>query len=269
MNATEFDAVIASLGGSAREKAILQHRHSTPAWFNTWVPIKSGPLTFYVKPDYFSIGTDSDFRRVAMTPMTAQQIADEHHAILPTRKIVNLIYDASDKLPSRTIPPGKDMESSARFAQHDALIGKLPVGQLHAGHKKDVVVGPNLDGSRVAIYGWQPDPKVFPHQPYSTIHSSSYVDYSHGVRLVSRKALLDGREIDLLEAFADPKLVPLVSDQGSFVPYFPSKDLEFRPVASGPLAPALIGAALGAAFGGPFGAAIGIAAGIIVSKKSS
>ncbi len=270
MTGTEFDAIIRDLTGAPREKAILDAvlAGSVPEWFKkAWIPLQIGRATIYVKPDYFAIGTDADSRRMPMTPQTAQSIAKLYNSILPTRKIVNAIYDAATRVPSKPMPPTPDMEKSVAFARHDALIGKLPHGPLVAGHKKDIVVGPDLDGSRVAIYGWQPDPKVFPHQPYSTIHGSYYADYAHGVRLVSRKALLDGKPVDIMQLFHDPATVTLVSDQGSFVPVFPSKGAKWPSddtgSGSGMLGGAAKGALVGGAIGGPVGALVGGVVGAI------
>ena len=47
---------------------------------------------FFVSPDYLSVGTDEDWARIPLTPMAAQKIADSFHCFLPTRKMVDLIY---------------------------------------------------------------------------------------------------------------------------------------------------------------------------------
>lgn len=182
--------------------------------------------------------------------------------------MVNAIYQAANtKLPSKPFPPDDKMETSQRMADHDAAIGpQLPSRtNLIAGHKKDIVVGPDLDGSKVAIYGWQPDPSKFPHQPYSTVHGSYYADYSHGIRPVSRWAMVDGKVTDIFNVFRDSSLLPLVSDQGSFVPVFPSKGAKWPSEGAsagggGLLAGAIAGFAVGGPVGALFGAAVGVAA---------
>lgn len=279
MKGSDFGKSLLALDAVAREKAILQTAiapENLPAWLRgPWAPVKMGErLTVYASPDYFAAGEDEDFVRLPMTPWTAEVIADRYGAILPTRKIVVEIYrQATQKLPSVTFTPDAKMESTARMLEHDAAIDKTVKGvpgpkNLLAGHKKDVVVGPDLDGSRVAIYGWQPDPKMFPHQPYSTVHDSKYVDYSHGVRLVSRQATLDGQPVDLMDVFRDPKLVELVSDQGQFVPVFPNKNANFPAPASAvkKVVGFLAGAAFGGSIGGPVGAVFGGIAGAALSK---
>lgn len=273
MTGSEFGKSILSLMGQKREDAILSvalNPTNLPDWLKKpWTPVTVGPITYYVSPDYFSIGTDADYLRVAMTPQTAQAIATTYGAILPSRKMVADIYRAAKlKLKSQPFPPDAKMETSQRMINHNTLIGIHSPASLIAGHKKDIVVGPNLDGSRVAIYGWQPDPKVFPHQAYYTGHGSYYADYSHGVRLVARRALLDGKQFDLVEAFRDPKLVPFVSDHGSFVPYFPSKGASWPGGASGGAGGGVLaGAALGLAVGGPVGAVLGGVAGAVLGGK--
>ena len=65
---------------------------------------------------------------------------------------------------------------------------------LVSGHKKDIVLSNRLKRKphRIAIYGWRSwnDRRI---QPLSIVHGKRYVDYSHGVRLVSKNALVDNR----------------------------------------------------------------------------
>lgn len=275
MKGSAFGASILKLTGEAREKAILNAAlvsENLPKWLRgPWIEVKaSDRLSYFVAPDYFAIGEDGDFLRMPMRPETAQSIATHYGAMLPTRRMVDQIYKRADqKLEAVTFVA--DM-TTATMIEHNKAVGDRSPGEknLLAGHKKDVVVGPDLDGSRVAIYGWQPDRTVFPHQPYSTIHSHEYVDYSHGVRLINRVARFDGKAIDLFEAFKDPALLPLVSDQGSFVPVFPNKGVTFSTTPEGPstgsYAPIIVGVALGGIIGGPLGAVFGGVAGALSTK---
>ena len=67
----------------------------------------------------------------------------------------------------------------------------------------------------MAIYGWhQLNGK--PTQLLSTTQPSDYVDYSHGLRLVSRKMKLNGEWIDASEILLHPILNELISDEGLF-----------------------------------------------------
>jgi len=213
---------------------------------------KGEPHTLILRPAArpFELGTDSDPIIMPMWPVTAQKVANIFNAILPSRKIVDLIWENTDvRLPIGPPPgfviPGQDMEETPSWIAHNQIIQKM-LGNyrfgLMSGGYKDLVVGPGLDGSHVAIYStpfsgtgplrpyapelvdnpWEPGTKFHPprHQPYSTIHSSKYSDYSHGVRLISRNANLDGREVDIASILLDPNLYVLVSDDNG--PYYPS-----------------------------------------------
>ena len=66
---------------------------------------------------------------------------------------------------------------------------------------------------RLAIYGWH-RPTGIPIQPLSTVHGARYADYSHGIRLVSDTMLIDGEPHSVYAVLEDPRLAPLVSDEG-------------------------------------------------------
>jgi len=221
-----------------------------------WVEVKAAghTLRYLVAPDYMSIGTADDFIVFGPTPDEGQLIADSYNAIIPSRKMVTDIRNASTrrlplsdvKGPPENIPVGKIETVDAVLAARrlDRARGYDASSQLVSGHRKDIVVGPGLDGSHVAIFGGEGGAQQgWAIQPYSTIHGSYYGDYSHGLRLVSRRAFLDGTEVDLASIFTDPALHVLVSDQGAFVPRFPNAGpratgmpLPGSPVAAGPSA---------------------------------
>jgi hypothetical protein len=171
-----------------------------------------------VMPDYLAIGSDADFVRVPMTPLTAARIADAFGCALPTRKLVDDIYrSAAVKLEPK--PLTENREAAATFLRHHTLIeeqrdGKK-LGALVAGIKKDVVVTNRLaeKPDRVAIYGWHtPDGK--PIQPLTIVHVNWYVDYSHGVRLVKRNVLVDGKARDIRQASYAGDVHALFCDEG-------------------------------------------------------
>lgn len=175
-------------------------------------------LSLDVMPDYLSVGSDGDYCRIPMAPATAQAIATRLGCILPTPRLVDEIYRFADtRLEPR--PLVEEREAITTFVQHNAIIEEqrrsIPLGPLVAGIKKDIVITNKLSErpSRVAIYGWHRlDGRII--QPVSTVHGSTYVDYSHGVRLVSRQVLLDGQRIDIAKVLQDPNLAPLLSDEG-------------------------------------------------------
>ena len=88
-------------------------------------------------------------------------------------------------------------------------------GRLVAGHKKDVVVCLGLQEAqgRVAIYGWHRR-DGHPIQPLYLGHSDRWVDYSHGIRLVSRVVRVHGESRDWHEALRDEELVVALSREG-------------------------------------------------------
>jgi len=179
---------------------------------------KQHTVLYQVMPDYLAVGSDADFVRVPLTPMTAQPIADRLSCFLPTRKVVNDIYSqAAVKLEPK--PLTENREASATFVLHNSIIetqraGKT-LGLLVGGIKKDVVISNLLaqSANRVAIYGWHKLDGQ-PIQPLTTVHVNWYVDYSHGIRLVRREITLDGVTRDAYDILKDPKLAFLLSDEG-------------------------------------------------------
>jgi len=172
---------------------------------------------FYVTPDYLSIGTTDDWARIPLTPMAAQQLADSFGCFLPTRKIVDAIYLAA-AVRLEPVPLFAFRDSTPVMYQHHLIIEGQRKGRqgLIAGIKKDVVISDKLQISpkkdRVAIYGWhRPDGK--PIQPLYTGHVNWYVDYSHGIRLVSQWVRVDGRLMQYRQLMQDTLLKRLICDE--------------------------------------------------------
>jgi hypothetical protein len=172
-------------------------------------------------PDYLAVGADADYVRMPMTPMTAQRIADAWGCALPTRKIVNDIYSqAACKLEPKPLTEAR--ESVVTFEYHNALIEQQrsasTLGQSTAGVKKDIVVTNRLDERprRVAIFGWHRlDGSAI--QPLNVSHVNTYVDYSHGVRLMRRSVVVDDKPMDMRYVMYSADLCGLVSDEGPIV----------------------------------------------------
>ena len=49
------------------------------------------------------------------------------------------------------------------------------------------------------------------------MHGARYADYSHGVRLVSATAYVNGQPRSLLDVLQDPWLADIVSDEGPII----------------------------------------------------
>jgi len=172
---------------------------------------------YFVSPDYLGIGTDDDWARIPLTPMAAQQIADSFHCFLPTRKMVNDIYQqAIVKL--EPVPMYAFRDSSVTMWQHHLIIEGQRKGRkgLIAGIKKDVVLSGKISRDakpdREAIYGWhQPDGK--PIQPLYTGHINWWVDYSHGIRLVYHTIWIEGKPVDYVDVLKHPVWQKLLCDE--------------------------------------------------------
>lgn len=174
--------------------------------------------TLLVLPDYLAVGSSQDSLRVPLTPQTARKIADFCGCTLPTRQLVDAIHlEATSKIEPRPLTEAR--ESLTTFHQHHAIIEKQLAGhtpgQLVSGIKKDVVLTNRLltKPNKVAIYGWH---KLDgnPIQPLSTVHVDWYIDYSHGIRLMSKWAEVDGKLVLVKDVLKDEQLSHLLSDEG-------------------------------------------------------
>lgn len=172
---------------------------------------------YFVLPDYLSVGSEEDFARIPLTPMTAQLIADSLHCFLPTRKIVDDIYKAAT-VRLEPVPMYALRDSAVTMYQHNLIIEgqrRLRNG-LIAGIKKDVVITGRLPRdpkpNRVAIYGWHRADGT-PIQPLYTGHVDWYVDYSHGIRLVHRTIYVDKQPMDYVDVLKNTTLKKLLCDE--------------------------------------------------------
>ncbi len=235
-----------------RESAILHEFISgnVPTFLRTLVPVSaedgSHRIVYCVTPEYVALGSDDDFFRMPMSPTLAQRIADSVGCTLPTRKMVDDIWRAAEvKLEPRPIPPSPAMTTIPVFWDHNVMIREQrrptlpehPLGRLVGGHKKDVVLTPQLAShpGKVAIYGWHHLDGT-PIQNLYLGHADFYADYSHGIRLVAHEALVDGRPDTIGRVLVDPVLAPLISDEGTYenARYpLPPEPADGNPVVSG------------------------------------
>lgn len=178
-------------------------------------------LLIKVTNDYLSIGNDDDYVRISITPPSAQRIADELNCILPTAKLVDIIWNnASVKLAPAPLPPGSKMTTLSYLKEHNDIVQKqlsktnYQPGDLLAGHKKDIIIHNSLKNvRRQFIYGWhQPNGKVI--QPMSSVHDNDWTDYSEGVRLISKDALLNDRSVSIDDILKDPEISFMLNTSG-------------------------------------------------------
>ena len=230
----EFAARIAAMPLAAREREVREEvaRGNVPDFWRRFVEVKvtriagrrEHSVAYGVSPEYLAIGADDDFFLAPLSPATAQDIADSLGCTLPTRRMVDDIYAvAAVKLAPAPLPPDAAMTTAPVFALHSEIVRQQraqtlaahPPGALVAGHKKDVVITPQLAGAtgKVAIYGWHRlDGSAT--QPLYLGHTSAWVDYSHGVRLVRRDITVDGAATTVGAVLADATLAEVLSDEG-------------------------------------------------------
>ena len=226
---SEFVRRTSGLSSAERDRAVVAEleRGNIPSFLGHLAPVKlttsdGQPVaaTIWVTPDYLAIGSDDDFLYVPLTYYSATIVADRFGAVLPTARMVDAIYEQSaHHLTPAPLPAGPLMRSNLYLSKHQQRIDEqrsgLPLGELISGHKKDLVLSNQLlhFPGRVAIYGWH-TAAGHPIQPLSTVHGALYVDYSHGVRLVSTTVLVDGRPRSIYDALQDSQVAPVLSREG-------------------------------------------------------
>ena len=249
---------------AARENAIIAQLVSgnMPDSLLTWIKIDLAYKTLtgsvQVLPDYLAVGSDGDYVHVPLDPVSAQLVADKLDAILPTARICHAIYKQTpeknrinaierdywqDKQAlRRTAKPGRTQVSSAAYLEHSEAIQArmksegISLGELVAGHKKDVVISRRLlsDVNKIAFHGFY-DSKGYPHEPcYENpdrapkpscdkesavlAHHRRFSDYSQGVRLVHPWMVVNGERRKVAEVLANKDLSLLISNEGPIVP---------------------------------------------------
>ncbi|MEM9696041.1 MAG: hypothetical protein AAGA56_26090 [Myxococcota bacterium] len=181
-----------------------------PSFLRRWVPVdfsreRDGSVLGYVLPDYLAIGDDRDFAYARLAAFDAQRIATRWKCHLPTPFMVDAIFRAAQFRFAANGLVGRSQVDWRRQAQkYDARLMRqrrqhVPEPEnLVAGHLKDIVATParRRKPYRVAIYGMH-QRSGRATQPLSLYHRLDYVDYSHGVRLVSDRLRVDGKERSL------------------------------------------------------------------------
>jgi len=229
MSGTEFYHTAFAMKWNERDSLALKEvlGGNIPSFLRKFVAInvsvydsltaKMHKATYYVSPDYLSIGANDDWARINITPMAAQKIADSFHCFLPTRKIVDDIYKAA-VVKLEPVPMYAFRDSTPTIWQHHLIVEGQRKGRkgLIAGIQKDVVISGKISRAdrpdRLAIYGWhKPDGK--PIQPLYTGHVNWYVDYSQCIRLIYRNIKVDGKWMDYIDVLKDPVLNKLLCDE--------------------------------------------------------
>ncbi len=225
----EFYHHAATMKWAARDSFVLKEilAGNVPEFFKKFAAVnismidtttgKTINATYYVSPDYLSVGSNNDWARINITPMAAQKIADSFHCFLPTKKMVDDIYKTA-KIKLEPVPMFAFRDSTPTMWQHHLIIEGQRKGRkgLIAGIKKDVVISAKISRDtrpdRVAIYGWHKlDGK--PIQLLYTGHINWWVDYSQGIRLIYRKIKVEGKWMDYIDIMKSPILQKLLCDE--------------------------------------------------------
>jgi hypothetical protein len=252
---------------AAREEQIVQALTSgnMPDRLLRWIPITlthgTGPTaitgTLQVLPDYLAVGSDTDFVHMPLDPISAQRVADHFKLLLPTARICHAIYEGTPArqrlngiardyyLPDakrRSAARGRAQTSTAAYLEHSEAIqarmkaAGVTLGELVAGHKKDVILARRLHTTpdRIAFHGFYDD-AGYPREPCyenaegrpkpdcrkdnpTLAHSRRFSDYSQGVRLVHPWMTVNGERRLVADVLADPTLSALLSSEGPIVP---------------------------------------------------
>ena len=239
LTGSQFVNLVSALDEEQRERMIEQQllQGNLPDFLRKLKPIKLQKrnsegriveVTLFVTPDYLAIGSQQDFIRIPMDYHSASMVAARFRFILPTRRMVDAIYVQSEnRFTPQPLPPGPQMRTTGYYQLHNSKITRqrltrgIILGELMSGHKKDVVISNKLINKpeRVAIYGWHRS-EGNPIQPLSTVHGAGYADYSHGVRLVSEKILVNGKQRFIYDVLSDPQLSSLLSDEGPLTTFY-------------------------------------------------
>lgn len=207
----------------------------------------SHEFEYYVTPDVLSIGTESDAVRIPMDPVTAQRVADAFDCLLPTARMVEQIYQAAPTklafIPGNYAgtPRAHLQDATSEYLVHSSKIDaqlRRPPTILTAGHKKELVIsngyvkqrrnkatGESKPAPMLAFYGaftaagvpiQAPRNNGQPMRGWpSFAHEPSFVDYSHGVRLVWPTMKVDGESRSVADVLKDPDLCVLIAAEGA------------------------------------------------------
>jgi len=244
LNGSQVISMLTPLSLTAREDSIFAQVVSgnVPDFLRSMVMVSdtevintvATTIQYYVIPDYLALGCDTDYFLCPMTPLLAQRIANYTGTSMPTRKMVNQIWQqAPCHLSPQSISPSPQMTTVPVFADHNAMVwisrsaqmATHPLGTLTGGDKKDVVISNIIYGypspGRVVIYGWHYLSGT-PIQPLYNGHEETYADYSHGIRLVQNSVLVNGSATTIQDVLASSSQNVLLSDEGVIsVPTYP------------------------------------------------
>jgi hypothetical protein len=195
-------------------QAVARGALDPPAWTTITSNYKGRRAQIQVTSDALTIlGVRFD-----VTAEGAQRIADQLHAILPTPRILQLIWEQAEvRIDPCTLPADAQMASTARMLQHSECVDQRIAGRkgMVANEGKHWVLTNRIAGKEnlAANYGWFVKGRR-PVQTVGTRHDTAHTDYSQILRLVKPIINVDGRDLDIRHVGRSPELWGLVSDEG-------------------------------------------------------
>jgi len=198
------------------------------------IPTRNGgTISVYAMPDYFAVGSNHDYVRFPMWPAMAQAIARQYDLSLPTRTVVDAIWNEAGRtgaqLPASSLATTSFIRSeedepylnSPGFVlQRDREINDLMAsrgirpGTLIAGPKKELVVsnGAARNDRQIHFYGLydangKPIQRGPAHGPLGYRHD----EYALGIRFLSQMVTVtdmngNKKVISMNEALMDKDL---------------------------------------------------------------
>ncbi|HEX5100228.1 MAG TPA: hypothetical protein VFV94_12040, partial [Polyangiaceae bacterium] len=195
-------------------QAVAKGAYDPPEWTTITANFRGRRAELQVSTDALTIlGV-----RIDVTADGAQRIADLLGTVLPTPRIVQLIWEqATVRIDPCTLPADEKMATTARMIEHSECVDDQLGGRkgLVANEGKHWVLTNRVagNGKLAANYGWFVKGRP-PIQTVGTHHDTGHTDYSQIMRLVKPKLRVDGREVDLQRVGRSPELWGLVSDEG-------------------------------------------------------
>jgi N-acetyl-anhydromuramyl-L-alanine amidase AmpD len=209
--------------------AIKQGNYMPPAWFPIERSWNNKRATLFVASDALMIGTENGVR-IALSARASQAVADALGCFLPTTEIADLIYrHAQVRISPQTQGPPKydyvHMHRTTRMIDHHLAIEKARAGRCglidNVGKHWVLTNSYARHPTKAANYGWHDKAAPFVSasglhvlQPLSFAHDVAHVDYSQTLRLVRPVVFVDGTEVALTAAGANPDTWGIVSSEG-------------------------------------------------------
>lgn len=217
--------------------AVARGQHAPLNWCPLRLSRNGVEATVFVMADALMLGEPGDFIRCSMNADTAQRVAWQLGAYLPTTKICDAAWDqAKYRIKPQTQGPPDydyfDMDAPQRMLDyHEAVdtaigiahgVGTWNPGSLVGNVGKHWVLSNKLLGtSKVCNYGWyvQSGWHVSASgnrmiQTLGRAHNGRHVDYSQILRLVKNEVIVAGKQMTFAEVATDETLCWLVSDEG-------------------------------------------------------